>query len=105
MDASPSPPAAVTAVENQQITQALAAGRSPWVEGQLMRLRGRMPMRSASLRPRRPAWHSGGGIDAREQVPGRARSCYDPEIPVDIVELGLVHGCDVEPMTNGFRVR
>ncbi|MFC6673277.1 iron-sulfur cluster assembly protein [Marinobacterium aestuariivivens] len=29
------------------------------------------------------------------------RSCYDPEIPVDILELGLVYRCDVEPLPDG----
>ncbi|WP_188750709.1 putative Fe-S cluster assembly protein SufT [Marinobacterium zhoushanense] len=28
-------------------------------------------------------------------------SCYDPEIPVDIVELGLVYRCDILPDANG----
>jgi len=25
------------------------------------------------------------------------RTCYDPEIPVDIYELGLIYGIDIEP--------
>jgi probable FeS assembly SUF system protein SufT len=29
------------------------------------------------------------------------KSCYDPEIPVNIVELGLVHSCEVEPLPEG----
>jgi len=28
------------------------------------------------------------------------RTCYDPEIPVDIVELGLVHSCEAEPLPD-----
>lgn len=36
----------------------------------------------------------GGAI--REDVISVLRSCYDPEIPVDIYELGLVYGVDVD---------
>ncbi len=32
-------------------------------------------------------------------------SCFDPEIPIDIVNLGLVYGCDVKPAEDGkFRI-
>jgi len=29
------------------------------------------------------------------------RTCYDPEIPVNIVELGLVHSADATPLAEG----
>ncbi len=29
------------------------------------------------------------------------RTCYDPEIPVNIVDLGLVYGCAVTPLETG----
>lgn len=29
------------------------------------------------------------------------RTCYDPEIPVNIVDLGLVYACEVAPLPDG----
>ena len=31
------------------------------------------------------------------------RSCYDPEIPVNIVDLGLVYDLAIEPVTGGSK--
>jgi len=33
------------------------------------------------------------------------RSCYDPEIPVNIVDLGLVYLCKVEPVPRRHQRR
>jgi FeS assembly SUF system protein len=38
--------------------------------------------------------------DLRQQVIEVLRTCYDPEIPVDIYELGLIYGIDVDPGSN-----
>lgn len=35
--------------------------------------------------------------DLREKVIQVLKTCYDPEIPVDIWELGLVYGINIEP--------
>lgn len=32
------------------------------------------------------------------------KTCYDPEIPVNMVDLGLVYACDVEPVDGGSKV-
>jgi FeS assembly SUF system protein len=34
--------------------------------------------------------------DIQEQVQSALRTCFDPEIPVNIYELGLIYGIDVE---------
>jgi FeS assembly SUF system protein len=36
-------------------------------------------------------------IDLKEPIVDVLRTCYDPEIPVDIYELGLIYDIDVEP--------
>jgi probable FeS assembly SUF system protein SufT len=36
-----------------------------------------------------------------EQVWDQLRTCYDPEIPVNIAELGLIYGCEVTPHPEG----
>jgi FeS assembly SUF system protein len=35
--------------------------------------------------------------DLQEQIISALRSCFDPEIPVNIYELGLIYGIDVQP--------
>jgi len=37
------------------------------------------------------------GRTTQELAWEQLKSCYDPEIPVNIVDLGLVYKCDVEP--------
>ncbi len=44
-----------------------------------------------------------GAIDA-DQVHQALRSVFDPEIPVNIVDLGLVYGCEVDPITKHVQV-
>jgi probable FeS assembly SUF system protein SufT len=40
-----------------------------------------------------------------EEVLDRLRSVYDPEIPVNVVDLGLIYGCEVHPThAGGYRV-
>jgi probable FeS assembly SUF system protein SufT len=36
-----------------------------------------------------------------ERVWERLRSCFDPEIPVNIVDLGLIYDCAVSPVADG----
>ncbi|HEX7126944.1 MAG TPA: putative Fe-S cluster assembly protein SufT [Thermodesulfobacteriota bacterium] len=44
------------------------------------------------------------GEDLEAAVWEQLATCYDPEIPVNIVELGLVYRCDIKPVEGGSRV-
>jgi probable FeS assembly SUF system protein SufT len=43
---------------------------------------------------------SDGTVD-EQQVWGALKTCFDPEIPVNIVELGLVYDLQIEPLPGG----
>jgi probable FeS assembly SUF system protein SufT len=40
---------------------------------------------------------------SEEQVFEKLRTCYDPEIPVNIVDLGLVYDLQIQPLPAGGR--
>jgi probable FeS assembly SUF system protein SufT len=42
-------------------------------------------------------------VSLEEQVWARLRTCYDPEIPVNIVDLGLIYDCTLEGDEGGPR--
>jgi len=90
-----------------QITQQLGGAYTVLVEGNLYRIEGKDADAlglepSASNIP-----HPEGEITAAyvERMAWKQLStCYDPEIPVDIVSLGLIYGCEVTPL-GGERFR
>lgn len=43
-----------------------------------------------------------GTADLREQVVAAIKTVYDPEIPVDVFELGLIYEINIYPVNNVF---
>jgi probable FeS assembly SUF system protein SufT len=41
------------------------------------------------------------GENVEKRVWDQLRSCFDPEIPVNIVDLGLIYHCAVTPLSGG----
>jgi len=48
-----------------------------------------------------PKASAGEGLTLEERVQAELKTVYDPEIPVDIVELGLVYGTQIADLPDG----
>ena len=47
---------------------------------------------------------TGDGTVEETLIWDQLRICYDPDIPIDIVELGLIYNCEVTPVEAGNQV-
>ncbi|HTI45488.1 MAG TPA: putative Fe-S cluster assembly protein SufT [Casimicrobiaceae bacterium] len=83
------------------ITQALGSNFTLVAGGQLVRLRGIDADAIGREVPTPAVSAQGESQDLRSRIQQVLKTCFDPEIPVDIVELGLVYGCDLAPMEEG----
>jgi len=98
---------AVKLREGQQgfITQALGGSFTVYVEGNLFRISGQdadaLGKEAADV-PQLPP--NASDDDVRELAWQQMKTCYDPEIPINIVDLGLVYSCDVLTDENGDRI-
>ena len=89
---------------NGFITQALGGSFTIYVEGNLFRISGTDADalgKEPVAPPRVPDNASDADIEA--VIWDQLKTCYDPEIPVNIVDLGLIYRCDVTPLGNGER--
>src|SRR5262245_25837416 len=44
------------------------------------------------------------GEELEKEVWQRLKTCYDPEIPVNIVDLGLIYSMEISPIEQGKRI-
>ncbi len=86
------------------ITQALGGSFTVYLEGNLFRISGedadaigKEVVKPPELPPNATE------DDVKKLAWDQMRTCYDPEIPINIVDLGLVYECDVYPNEDGTR--
>jgi probable FeS assembly SUF system protein SufT len=86
------------------ITQALGGSFTLYMEGNLFRLAGsdadaigKEVVKTPELPPNATEQ------DVLEVAWEQLRSCYDPEIPINIVDLGLIYECTVASLPEGQR--
>ena len=87
------------------ITQALGGSFTVYVEGNLFRIPGKDADalgKEVAVGPELPP--DATDEDVKQLVWDQMRSCYDPEIPINIVELGLVYTCDINHTPEGERI-
>ena len=84
------------------ITQALGGSYTVFVEGNLFRLAGR-DADAIGKEPPVPLELPDGADDAavERMVWNQLRTCFDPEIPINVVDLGLVYEAVVHPADDG----
>lgn len=86
------------------ITQALGGSYTVFVDGNLFRIDGvDGDAIGKQATPPLQLPDDADDDDVEALVWSQLRTCFDPEIPIDVVELGLVYVCDVSHRDDGMR--
>ncbi len=97
--------------EHAYITQSLGGTYTVVVNGNMFRIEGKdadaLGLETA-VKPAEPAESTrppGAGAPVtteavEKQIWEQLRTCYDPEIPVNIVDLGLIYDCKISPIAG-----
>jgi probable FeS assembly SUF system protein SufT len=90
--------------QNGYITQALGGSFTVFVDGNLFRIDGKDADAIGKEPPAPIELAEGADDEAVEKlVMQQLRTCYDPEIPVNIIDLGLVYECFIGKTESGER--
>jgi probable FeS assembly SUF system protein SufT len=75
-------------------------------EGQMVRIAGKdadaLGLEAQAAAPVLPAGAQAGPPDVERMVWSQLRTVYDPEIPVNVVDLGLIYAMAVKPLADGL---
>jgi probable FeS assembly SUF system protein SufT len=88
--------------EQATITQSLGGSYTVIVNGNMFRIEGKDADALGMEAAAKPAG-TGAPVtqeNLEKEIWNQLRSCYDPEIPVNVVDLGLIYDCHLTPL-NG----
>jgi probable FeS assembly SUF system protein SufT len=78
------------------ITQALGGSFTVYIDGNLFRISGSEADAIGKTAAKAPEVPPGASEeDIKNIIWNQLKTCFDPEIPVNIVDLGLIYECDV----------
>jgi len=86
--------------EQAYLTQSLGGSYTVVVNGNMFRIDGKDVDALGIQTEARPTTATSGPVTQEQlekQVWDALKSCYDPEIPVNIVDLGLIYDCHLTP--------
>jgi len=89
--------------EHARVTQSLGGSFTVVVNGNMFRIDGK-DADALGLEPAAAPAVTGQPVkqeDLEKEVWNQLRMCYDPEIPVNIVDLGLIYDCHLAPLETG----
>jgi probable FeS assembly SUF system protein SufT len=90
--------------EQAYITQSLGGSYTVIVNGNMFRIDGKNADAlglEQTLSPAAQAEKPASLEDLEKLLWQQMKTCYDPEIPVNVVDLGLIYDCAVEPVAGG----
>jgi probable FeS assembly SUF system protein SufT len=94
--------------EQANITQSLGGSYTVVVNGNMFRIEGKDADALGMEITEKKTGSASGPVTqefVEKEIWNQLRTCYDPEIPVNVVDLGLIYDCHIEPMAaNSFRV-
>jgi len=93
--------------ESALITQSLGGSHTVVVNGNMFRIDGKDADALGFAAPPKPTVGTSGPAtkdELEKHVWEALKTCYDPEIPVNIVDLGLIYDCHLTPAgENSFK--
>jgi probable FeS assembly SUF system protein SufT len=87
--------------EQAHLTQSLGGSYTVVVNGNMFRIEGK-DADALGLQPTSKPASTGAPVsqeNLEKEIWNQLRSCYDPEIPVNIVDLGLIYDCHLTSLT------